>query len=179
MPSRAKGTVMERYTAVARALHWTIAVMILINLWLGFAHDALPKDWAVMPVHKSIGLTVLALTIVRLVWRFTHCPPALPIAMPGWEKAAAHATHLVFYAFMILVPLTGWIMTSAGTRPLNWFFLFDIPKFAVTKGDMIVGLSGEGHEIMGFAWTALIIVHVGAALRHHFVLKDSVLRRML
>lgn len=170
---------MDRYTSVARALHWIMAVLIIVNLALGIAHDALPKDWAVMPVHKSLGLTVLALTLVRLAWRIGYRPPPLPAAMPGWEKAAAHATHFIFYAFMILVPLTGWIMTSAGTRPLNWFFLFDVPKFAVTKGDILVGLSGEGHEIMGFAWAALIIVHIAAALRHHIVLKDNVLRRML
>ena len=170
---------MDRYTSVARALHWIMAVLIIVNLALGIAHDALPKDWAVMPVHKSLGLTVLALTLVRLAWRIGYRPPPLPASMPGWEKAAAHATLFIFYAFMILVPLTGWIMTSAGTRPLNWFFLFDVPKFAVTKGDILVGLSGEGHEIMGFAWAALIIVHIAAALRHHIVLKDNVLRRML
>lgn len=169
---------LDRYTFVARALHWIMAVLIIANLILGIGHDALPKDWAIMPVHKSIGLTVLALTLVRLGWRLGHRPPLHPVAMPGWEKAAAHATHFLFYAFMLLVPLTGWIMTSAGTRPLNWFFLFDVPKFAVTKGDILVGVSGEGHEIMGFAWAALIILHIAAALRHHLVLKDDVLRRM-
>lgn len=170
---------MVRYTAVARTLHWVIAVLIIANLVLGFAHDALPGDWAVMPVHKSIGLTVLALTLLRLMWRIAHRAPPLPDEMPGWEKAAAHAAHFAFYAFMILVPLSGWIMVSAGARPLNWFFLFDVPKFAVTKSDAIVGLSGAGHEIMGFAWAALVIVHIAAALRHHFVLKDNVLRRMI
>ena len=70
-------------------------------------------------------------------------------------------------------------MTSAGTRPLNWFFLFDVPKFPVTKGDLIVDLAGEGHEIMGFIWAALILLHIGAALRHHYLLKDNVMRRML
>ncbi len=81
---------MARYTSVARLLHWIIAILILVNLWLGFAHDSLPKEWKVMPVHKSIGLTVLALTLVRLSWRLAHKPPALPAAMPGWEKLAAN-----------------------------------------------------------------------------------------
>ena len=170
---------MARYTSVARALHWIIAILILANLFFGFAHEALPKDWAVMPVHKSIGLTVLALTIVRIIWRLTHRAPPLPAAMPGWEKGAAHATHFVFYAFMLILPLSGWIMSSAGPRPLNWFFLFDVPKFAVAKGDAIVGLSRETHELLPWLWAALIILHVGAALRHHFMLKDDVLRRML
>ncbi|MEC3912495.1 cytochrome b [Sphingobium sp. CR2-8] len=170
---------MARYTSIARALHWTIAVLILLNLFFGFAHDALPKDWAVMPVHKSIGLTVLGLTLVRIVWRLTHPAPPLPAAMPAWEKGAAHATHFLFYAFMLVMPLSGWIMSSAGSRPLNWFFLFDVPKFNVGKEDAIVGLSGEAHELLPWLWTALILLHIGAALRHHVVLKDDVLRRML
>ncbi|OAN51977.1 MULTISPECIES: cytochrome b [unclassified Sphingobium] len=170
---------MVRYTSVARALHWAIAVLILLNLGLGFAHDALPKDWAVMPVHKSIGLTVLALTLVRIGWRLTHRTPPLPAAMPGWEKGAAHLTHVAFYALMLILPLSGWVMTSAGTRPLNWFFLFDVPKFAVAKGDAIVGVSSEAHELLPWLWVVLIALHVGAALRHHFVLKDDILRRML
>ena len=155
---------MDRYTSVARALHWILAVPIIVNLVLGIGHDALPKDWAVMPVHKSIGLTVLALTLARLAWRVGHRPPSLPSAMPVWEKAAAHATHGVFYAFMILVPLTGWVMTSAGTRPLNWFFLFDVPKFAVGKEDAIVGLSRGAHELLPWLWVALIILSVDSVL---------------
>lgn len=170
---------MDRYGNVARALHWIMAILILFNLFLGFAHDALPRDWKVMPVHKSIGLTVLALAVARILWRFTRGAPALPAGMPAWEKGAAHATHFAFYAFMLVLPLTGWIMTSAGDRPLSWFFLFDVPKFAVAKGDAIVGISGEAHEILGFAWAALLVLHGLAAMRHHFILKDGVLRRMI
>lgn len=170
---------MVRYSLVARTLHWVMAILILFNLWLGLFHESLPGAWKVMPVHKSVGLTVLALTIARLLWRVAHRPPPMPAAMPGWEKAAANVTHGLFYAFMLLVPLSGWIMSSPGDRPLNWFFLFDVPKFAVAKGDAIVGIAHEGHEIMGYAWAALIVLHIAAALRHHFVLKDGVMRRML
>lgn len=170
---------MPRYTLVARILHWTMAVLILINLALGIGHDALPEGWPVMPVHKSIGLTVLALAVLRIAWRLTHPAPPLPGGMPRWERLAAGATHFLFYTFMLLMPLSGWIMTSAGSRPLAWFFLFDVPKFPVSRGDAIVGLSGGGHGIMGLLWLALILLHVGAALRHHFILKDGVLRRML
>ena len=169
---------MERYSLVARVLHWTIALLILFNLWLGFAHDSLPRDWQVMPVHKSVGLTVLALTLLRILWRFARPAPALPAGMPRWEQRVAKGTHFAFYALMLLIPLTGWIMTSAGTRPLNWFFLFDVPKWPVTKGDAIVGLSGETHEVGAFLWAALILLHVLAALRHQFILKDGLMRRM-
>src|SRR3546814_8610416 len=90
-----------------------MAILILFNLFLGFAHDALPRDWKVMPVHKSIGLTVLALAVARILWRFTRRAPALPAGMPAWERGAAHATHFAFYAFMLVLPLTGWIMTRS------------------------------------------------------------------
>jgi len=170
---------MVRYSPVARALHWSIALLILFNLWLGFFRGSLPKDWQVMPIHKSVGLTVLALTLLRIIWRLTHRPPSLPVAMPGWEKLAANATHFLFYALMLILPLTGWIMSSANTRPLSWFFLFDVPKFGVTKGDAIYGISHEAHELLPWLWVALIALHIGAALRHHFVVKDDVLRRML
>jgi cytochrome b561 len=170
---------VDRYNVVARALHWIIAILILFNLWLGFAHDSLPRQWQVMPVHKSVGLTVLSLTLLRILWRLTYKPPPLPAQMPGWEKLTANATHLAFYIFMMVMPLTGWIMSSAGNRPLYWFFLFDVPKFGVSKGDAVVAFSAETHEIVGFLWAALIALHVAAALRHHFILKDNVLRRML
>lgn len=103
----------------------------------------------------------------------------LPGGLPAWERLVAKTTHYTFYAFMLLVPLSGWITTSAGGRPLNCFFLFDVPKFAVSKGDAIVGISGEAHKILGYLWIASRALHVGAALRHHFILKDDVLRRML
>ncbi|TZG26341.1 cytochrome b [Sphingomonas montanisoli] len=168
-----------RYNGTARLLHWTIAVLIIVNLILGIGHDPLGEILPAMPIHKSIGLTVLALSLFRLVWRLTHTPPPLPVSVAGWEKGAAHAMHWLLYALMILLPLSGWIMSSAGTRPLQWFWLFDVPKFDVAKGDAIVGLSGGGHGLMGYAMIALLIGHIGAALRHHFLLKDDVLRRML
>jgi cytochrome b561 len=169
---------MDRYTRVAQALHWAIAILILFNLWLGFAHDSLPRDWPVMPVHKSVGLTVLVLSLVRIGWRLMNPPPPMLATMPQWEKLVGNVTHFAFYALLLIMPLTGWIMSSAGDRPLSWFFLFDVPKFGVTKGDAIVGLSSEGHEILGFLFAALVVLHVAAALRHHFVLKDGTLRRM-
>lgn len=170
---------MARYTGIARLLHWIIALLILLNLFLGFFRGALPKDMMAMPIHKSVGLTVLALTIIRIVWRLTHRPPPLPEAMPRWERLSASAVHLAFYALMLVLPLTGWIISSASDRPLNWFFLFDVPKLGVEKGDAIYGTAHGAHELLPWLWGVLILLHVGAALRHHFVLKDNVLRRML
>jgi cytochrome b561 len=99
--------------------------------------------------------------------------------MPGWEKAAAHGLHLLFYGLMVALPVTGWVMVSPGAYPLRWFGLFDIPKFALAKGDPAVVAAHGVHGPLGLIFGALIVLHVGAALRHHIVLKDDVLRRML
>ena len=166
------------YNRVARTLHWTIGTLVLTNLILGILHDPLGEIFPAMPIHKSIGFLVLALSLGRLAWRLTHPAPPLPAAMPGWEKAAAQGLHWFFYALMIAMPLTGWIFSSAGKYPLSFFFLFDIPKLAVEKGSPIVAGAHSAHVVLGFLWAALLVGHVGAALRHHFILKDGVLTRM-
>lgn len=168
-----------RYDSVARLLHWVIATLVILNIIGGLAHDALEGVINVMPLHKSAGITVFFLTVLRIVWRLMNPPPSLPTGMSAWEKGASHATHAAFYLLMVLVPLTGWIMVSAGTRPLDWFGLFPVPKFGVTKDDAIVGISGEGHEILAILFGVLALIHIAAALRHHFLLKDTILRRMV
>src|SRR5262245_39321595 len=131
----------QRYTAVAIILHWTIATAIVINFALGlWMHEAIDRPGSVAraiasyQLHKSIGLTVLALTFVRLGWRLTHKPPPFPAAMPRWEKIVAKGTHWAFYALLIFIPLSGWLYVSTQWRhdaPLNvptlWFGLFKVP----------------------------------------------------
>ena len=168
-----------RYSSTARTLHWLIATLVIANIAVGIAHDPLGKVFAgTMMVHKSIGLTVLALTLARIIWRLGHRPPPMPADMPGWEKAAAKGLHTLFYVLLIVMPLSGWIMSSAGKRPLTWFDLFAVPKFAVTREDAIVQVAG-GHGAIGLIFGLLILLHIAAALRHHFILKDRVLRRMI
>lgn len=170
---------LAKYDGVARTLHWIIAIAIIIELRLGLTHDAWKANPWAPGVHKSIGLTILALTLVRLGWRLTHTPPPLPSSMPSWQVTLAKATHWLFYIMMIGVPMSGWIMSSAGSYPLNWFGLFDIPKLVVEKGSLLAEAAHEGHEIMGKLFLPLLALHIGAALYHHFRLKDTVLRRML
>lgn len=169
---------VAHYNRVARILHWTIGILIIANIIGGIAHDPLGKLFPVMPIHKSIGFVVLALSLFRLAWRLTHPAPPLPVSLPGWEKAAAQATHWSFYALMIIMPMSGWIFSSAGKYPLTFFGLFDIPKLAVEKGSALAGGANEAHEILGFVWAGLLVIHIGAALRHHYILKDNVLTRM-
>lgn len=168
-----------RYSTTARTLHWLIAALVIANIVIGIAHDPLGEVFAgTMMVHKSIGLTILTLTLARLVWRLGHRPPPMPAAMPSWEQAAAKGMHAVFYVLLIVLPLSGWLMSSAGKRPLTWFDLFAVPKFAVTREDAIVQLA-RGHGAIALIFALLILLHIAAALRHHFILKDQVLRCMI
>lgn len=166
----------DHYSRVARWLHWTMGLLIIGNLVGGLAHDVNPQ--AIMPLHKATGMLLLALAVVRIIWRMMHPAPALPAGMPTWERATASFTHAILYAFMVLVPLSGWVMASAGDYPLSFFGLFDIPKFAVIKESTMWEVAHEGHELMAFAMIGLLLLHIGAALRHHFILKDGMLARM-
>jgi cytochrome b561 len=169
----------ERYSRGAIAFHWIIAALVLFNLWLGIFHDALPREWKVMPVHKSVGVTILVLSIGRLAWRLTHRPPGFPEATPGWEKALAKGVHGVFYALLFVLPFTGWIFSSnpERLRPVSWFGLFELPSLPVTAG--FAEAAHETHELLGLTMAALVLLHIAAAVRHHFLLRDKVLARML
>lgn len=160
-----------RYSGIAILFHWTIAALVLVNLWIGLIGGS-------MPAHKAIGITVLVLTLGRIGWRLGHRPPPLPSGTPGWERMAAHATHLLFYLLLIVLPLSGWAMVSGAKRnPLDWFGLFPIPYLPIPPS--LAHLGHEAHELLGFAMLGLVVLHVAAALRHHFLLRDGVLLRML
>lgn len=169
----------SRYSRGAITFHWVIAALVLFNLWLGLFHDALPRAWKVMALHKSLGITILLLSIGRLGWRLAHKPPQLPALMPAWEKLAAKAVHWAFYALLLILPLTGWIFSSDPdkTRVISWFGLADLPVLPVSHG--VAAAARESHEILGWAMAVLVLIHVGAALRHHFILRDTVLAHML
>ncbi|MEZ0496723.1 cytochrome b [Sphingomonas sp. IW22] len=167
-----------RYNRVARSLHWAMAALIIFNLLAGLFHDALEGIVRLMPVHKATGILILTLTLVRIGWRLTHRPPPLPAETAIWERGAAHAVHLTLYSLMLAMPISGWIMSSASPNPISFYGLFDVPKFAVTRGDSLWSTAHEGHEVLGLIMLALVVLHIAAALRHHFILKDHVLRRM-
>jgi len=169
----------EHYSRGAIAFHWGIAALILFNLIGGLFHDAMPRAWGVMPIHKSVGMAVLLLTLGRIGWRLTHTPPRLPAAMPAWEKTAANAVHFLLYALMLILPLTGWLLSSnpERPRPIDWFGLFQIPVLPATSD--IAHNAHEAHELLGFLMAGLVLVHIAAALRHHFLLRDGVLARMI
>jgi cytochrome b561 len=169
----------DRYSRGAIAFHWVIAALVLFNLWLGLFHERLPRDWQVMPVHKSVGITVLVLTLGRIAWRLAHKPPHFPETMSRLEKAAAKAVHFLLYTLLLVMPLTGWLMSSdpARPRPVRWFFLFDLPVLPATSP--VADGAHQVHVLLGWTMAALVLLHIAAALRHHFLLRDRVLARML
>lgn len=172
-----------RYSRVAIALHWIIAIMILLNFWGAFEAEDLKgaeKAWA-MAGHKAMGLTILALTVARLLWRIFRRPPPLVETLEAWEAAVAKVTHWLFYFLTLAVPMAGWAMHSAAKEgaPVSWFGQFDIPALPVSSDKPTIGMFHEMHEIFAFLMLGLIVLHVAAALKHQFADRDGTLRRML
>lgn len=168
----------ERYSSVAIGFHWVIALLVVVNLIVGLGHESIPALRAWMPGHKAIGITVLALTLARIAWRVAHRPPALPANISAAERHVALATHWSLYALLILMPLSGWIMVSGskGRGPLTWFGAFDIPYLPV--GATASDGGHTAHGVLGWVMLTLVALHVAAALRHHFLLRDATLLRM-
>ncbi|HEY0148967.1 MAG TPA: cytochrome b [Allosphingosinicella sp.] len=169
-----------RYTRVAVALHWVIAVLLIGNLILGLYHDDFGKaatPW-VMFVHKAAGLTVLVLTLARLAWRLTHRPPAFDPALKPWERSLASATHWLFYLMLIAIPLSGWMLSSSGGRVTNFWGLFDVAPLPVPRTDDAGDLFEDTHELLGKLMIGLILLHVAGALKHHVQGHRQMMARM-
>jgi cytochrome b561 len=191
----------QRYTAVAIVLHWAIAFAIILMIPLGFwmhiqAEDGVATDqlFRAFQLHKSIGLTVLALSLVRLGWRLANPPPPLPAHMPGWERFAARASHWAFYALIIGLPLSGWLYVSAGWSiheneplpvPTRYFGLFTVPHLfnlqAASEGvrEAAAEAAFTTHWLLAYTIIGLAALHVLAALKHHFFDRDEVLAHMV
>jgi cytochrome b561 len=186
-----------RYGAVAMTLHWLIAILIIINLYLGLSFDDYargdPMKFQVISLHKSIGLTVLVLSVLRLVWRWINPVPPPPTGLKPWMRTAALFMHRLFYFMIIAIPLAGWLMVSAGAMghatPVFGQFgiphLFDWPAFPVLSG-MTRSVAHPYHEAfetihvwLAWAMIGLVPLHVLAALYHHFLHGDNALLRML
>lgn len=189
MPSK---NTLARYGNVAMTFHWLIAALIATNLCLGFyfanvmsSHD--PGFFGIVQLHKSIGLSVLALSVLRLGWRLANPIPPLPTDFGTPMKILARGTHYLFYVLIIAIPLAGWSLVSASPRgtPTLYFGLFQWPHIPflaslprTMKRPYALTL-GEIHALLAYTAAALLVLHVGAALWHHFVRRDNVLKRMV
>ncbi len=168
------------YTAVAKGLHWLMAVLILGLLVLGMYMQDLPLSPQKLELyawHKWTGVTVFVLVWLRLAWRVTHRPPALPEGMRPVMRLAAHAGHAALYGLMVVIPLSGWLMSSAKGFQTVWFGLLPIPDL-VGKDKELGDLLQQVHQALNLLLMLTLAGHVAAALWHHLVLKDDTLRRM-
>lgn len=171
----------SQYGVGAKVLHWTMALIVIGMLILGLYIDNLPismKKLSLLGWHKSFGILVLMLVIIRLFWRFINVTPSYSNQMPGWQKLAAHGMHLSLYLFMIVMPLTGWLMSSAAGVTVSFFGLFTLPNMVSANASM-QGDFFQIHSTCADILIAFICLHVLAALKHHVWDKDDILRRML
>jgi cytochrome b561 len=181
---------MPRYTSTAIALHWLLALLLLVNVALGLSVDLLPDAWVrpVMDTHKSLGITALGLVLLRILWRASHRPPPLPQAYVAWERRASHVAHVLLYLVMLALPLSGWLHDSAwkdaATHPMRWFGLFEWPRIgfimtlppAVKEG--LHDAFGTAHTVAGYALYGLFTLHMAGALKHQWVDRQPELQRM-
>ena len=170
-----------RWGALAQLLHWLIAVLIGAQIALGLIGTALPLSMTKLVTlarHKSLGITILALVLVRLAWRALNPSPELPGALKPYERVLARGTHAGLYVLMIALPLTGWIMSSARGFPVSWFNLFQLPNL-VGRSTTLYHAMVRVHVLLAIALGLILVLHIAAAIKHHVVLKDETLRRML
>jgi cytochrome b561 len=180
----------QRYTGVAIVLHWAIALLIIFNLSLGFFMEGFAPEFKGITValHISSGITVLALTVVRIIWRLLHRPPPFFATLATWERAAAHAVHFLLYLVMLGMPLTGWAIISAhppnpAGGPSIWGLFHIVPIAPISHLDATAQKHAHdtyvnAHSIGGWMALALVVLHIGAALKHQFLDREPELSRM-
>ena len=182
--------MIVRYTRVAIILHWLIAALIAANLVLIWFVDDWPKDWVrpVIDLHKSFGITVLGLVLLRILWRIGHKPPPLPAAYPAWERRASAVAHVVLYLLILAIPISGWMHDSAwkdaATHPMKLFGVVPWPRIGWITGidperkEMLHDVFGDWHTALGYVLYALVALHLAGALKHQFIDREDELQRM-
>lgn len=181
----------ERYGTVAMTLHWLIAIAIICMIGFGYYLSTLPITdpslFRLVQLHKSVGLTILVLSVLRVIWRLINPAPPLPDTLSKPVKVLARITHILLYVLIIAIPLTGWAMVSASPLgiPTMWFGLFEWPHIAplahlpFDQKDAKEEAIHSVHAWLAYGAAVLLLLHAGAAMFHHYLLKDNVLRRML
>lgn len=183
-------TAPRRYTRIAIGLHWLVAVLIFANTALALSVNSWPDDWVrpVIDMHKSIGITVLGLVILRILWRLGHPPPPLPETYRPWERTVSHAAHGLLYLLILALPLSGWMHNSAwkeaATHPMRLFGLMPWPRIGFIE-TLEPALKERMHSVLfsvhvAIAWAlyALLALHVAGALKHEFFDREREIARM-
>jgi cytochrome b561 len=174
-------TTQPRYNAPAMFLHWLMALLLISLFGIGLYMADLPlSPWKlkIYSWHKWLGVSAFLLVLLRLVWRFRHRQPQLPITTSPLMRTAAHIGHAALYLLMVIVPLSGWLMSSAKGFQTVYFGVLPIPDL-LAKDPSLGELLQETHEILNYLFIGLVLIHLAAALKHQFIDKDNVLARML
>jgi cytochrome b561 len=177
MPAR---NTSVRYGSVAQFLHWAVLALLVVQVVLGKVAHELPVGFerlVMMSRHKSLGITILGIAVLRLLWRFLDRPPPPP-AMPRWQQLAASLNHWALYALLFVLPLTGWLTSSAANRPVSWWGLVQLPDFVAPDAGLKETFE-ETHELLVNVLFVLVAVHVAAVMKHQFIDRDGLIRRML
>jgi cytochrome b561 len=172
---------IQRYTGVAIALHWLIALAILCNFLLAHYMTDLqlsPTKLKLYSYHKWIGVTIFLLVLIRLGWRLSHRPPPPPASMPAWQHSAATIAHFFLYALTLAIPISGWLMSSASGFQVVYLGQLPIPDLLAKNKELAAQLK-ELHEALNGLMLLVVALHTAAALKHHLFDRDDVLRRML
>jgi cytochrome b561 len=171
----------RRWGAVAQLLHWLIVALVIVQFTLATLADDLPpgvRKLALLARHKSFGLTILGLVVLRLAWRWANPTPGLPPTLRSWERTLARVTHGLLYLLLFAMPLTGWMMSSARGFPVSWFGFFQLPDLVPRNRPLYEALLTT-HGTLAAVLVGVVTLHVAAAFKHHFWHRDDVLRRML
>ncbi len=171
----------ETWGSLSIGLHWLTLILILSLAAVGMNMDDLPngpQKIQIYALHKSFGLTVLALTAIRLSWRLLSVTPDPVPNTPKWQEWAAKLVHGALYVLLFAMPISGWLYNSAAGFPLKYFGLFSLPKLS-GYDPQLKALAGEAHETFFYVLALLMLMHAGAALKHHYLDKDNTLTRML
>lgn len=168
------------YSSGSKWLHWIVALILILMLAGSFFLDDVPKSVqsTAYMLHKSFGLTVLALMILRLIWIIRTGKPPLPATVPAWQRVAAHAVQYALYFFVILMPLVGWVMSVAAGRPPVFFGLLTLPLPGIDVNKGLAHILEECHEVIAWIIIALLVLHVAGAFKHYVIDKDGVAQRM-
>lgn len=179
-PSFSPTAATQSYGVVAIAFHWLLALAIVGAFGVGLYMSDLPFSMTRLKLynwHKWAGVTILALSALRLLWRLFNKPPA-DLPMPAWQASAAHLTHGLLYALFFAVPLAGWAYSSAAGFPIVWFGVLPLPDF-VSPDKALAETLKTTHKLLAYGLAALVLAHVAGALKHHFIDRDGLLLRML
>ncbi len=171
---------VTEYSSGSKFLHWLIALIVIVMLTATFFFDDLPKSmrsFAFM-MHKSFGITVLFLMFLRLYWIHRSGKPALPATVPAWQAFSARAVHYALYLLLIIMPITGWVMSVAGNRIPSYFGLFDLPLPWIEPDKPLAKLMNQSHKLLAWVMIGFVVLHIAAAIKHWLFNKDKVFQTM-